>query len=99
MDHSQHTRLTEDELTEVNLSGAIIYGPGDEKIAHVSHVHGEGRDAQVVLDVGGFLGIGSKPVAVPAHTLDFMRDGSTAVHAVTAWTKDELKAMPQHYDD
>lgn len=97
MDHTSHIRLTDTELTEAVLNGATIYGPGDEKIGHVSEVHGLGIGAQVVVDVGGFLGIGAKPVAVPARDLDFMRDESNAIHAVTRWTKDELKALPEHH--
>lgn len=98
MDHSNHVRLSSDELTESTLNDANIYGPGDEKIGSVSHVHGAGSDMQVVVDVGGFLGIGAKPVSVPVGDLDFMRDEDGNVHAVTTWTKDQLKAMPEHLD-
>lgn len=98
MDHANHVRLQEQELSETTLMGAPVYGPGDERIGHVSHVHGSAADTQVVIDVGGFLGIGSKPVAVAARDLDFMRDSSNSVHAVTRWTKDELKDMPEHRD-
>ncbi|MTH64860.1 PRC-barrel domain-containing protein [Paracoccus shanxieyensis] len=97
MDHTNHTRLNETQLTEDTLQGATIYGPGDEKIGSVSHVHGAGADASVVIDVGGFLGIGAKPVAVPVRQLDFMTDEHGEVHAVSSWTKDELKAMPEHH--
>lgn len=96
MDHSKHIRLTPAELTEDNLTSATIYGPGDEKIGHVSHLHGVGTTAEAVIDVGGFLGIGAKAVAVPVAQLDFMRDEAHSVHAVTTWTKDELKSMPEH---
>ncbi|MGO7205265.1 PRC-barrel domain containing protein, partial [Rhizobium ruizarguesonis] len=51
-----------------------------------------------VIDVGGFLGIGAKPVAVPISDLEFMRDEDGEVHAVTSWTEDELKQMPEHRD-
>lgn len=98
MDHTNHVRLQEQELTEGNLMGATVYGPQDERIGHVAHVHGSGADTQVVIDVGGFLGLGSKPVAMPARDVDFMRDTSNSVHAVTRWTKDELKDMPEHRD-
>ena len=64
----------------------------------VSHLHGSGPTSRVVIDVGGFLGIGAKPVAVPVSDLEFMRDEAGDVHAVTAWTKDQLKAMPEHLD-
>lgn len=98
MDHAKHHRLDNHELTAVALDGATIYGPGDEKIGSVSHMHGAGPSAQAVIDVGGFLGIGAKPVAVPLSALEFMRDEDGDVHAVTTWTKDELKAMPEHVE-
>ena len=97
MDHSKHVRLSATEIIPSVVEGATIYGADDHKVGSVSHVHGSGVDSQVIIDVGGFLGIGAKPVAVPASQLDFMRDGDGEVHAVTSWTKDQLKAMPEHH--
>lgn len=94
MDHTNHERLASNELTADILDGATIYGADDEKVGTVSHLHG----SQVVIDVGGFLGIGSKAVAVPTSQLDFMRDEDGNVHAVTVWTKDQLEDMPEHRD-
>lgn len=94
MDHTNHVRLTSNELTPDILEGATIYGADDEEVGTVSHLHG----TEVVIDVGGFLGIGAKPVAVSANQLDFMRDEDGDVHAVTGWTKDQLKDMPEHHD-
>jgi hypothetical protein len=96
MDHSNHTRLTSTELTPAILEGATVYGADDHKIGKVDHVHGAGAGSQAIVDVGGFLGIGAKPVAVPLTDLDFMRDEDGDVHAVTTWTKDQLKDMPEH---
>ena len=98
MDHSKHARLATNELNADVLADATIYGPGDEKIGSVSHLHGAGATAQIVIDVGGFLGIGAKPVGVPISGLEFMRDEDGDVHAVTNWTKEQLKAMPEHVD-
>lgn len=97
MDHSTHIRLDDAEITESVLSGAPVYGPGDEKIGHIDHMHGAGRHAQVIVDVGGFLGIGAKPVRLQIADLDLMRDGNGKVHATTTWTKDQLKALPDHH--
>ena len=97
MDHSNHARLAKSELTPNILEGATIYGAGDHKVGKVSHIHGTGASSQIIVDVGGFLGIGAKPVALPADQLDFMRDEDGDVHAVTAWTKDQLKEMPEHH--
>jgi hypothetical protein len=96
MDHSRHIPLEATELNETNLVDAVIYGPGDEKIGTVSHVHATGASAHVVVDVGGFLGIGSKPVALDVNQLSFMRDENGNVHAVTSWTKDQVKDLPEH---
>lgn len=97
MDHSNHVRLASTELTSDVLEGATIYGADDHKVGTVSHLHGMGANSQIIVDVGGFLGIGAKPVAVPVSDLEFMRDEDGDVHAVTAWTKDSLKAMPEHH--
>ncbi|MGO7593672.1 PRC-barrel domain-containing protein [Rhizobium leguminosarum] len=96
MDHTNHVRLTTSELIPAFLEGATIYGADDHKVGKVDHIHGAGGSA--VIDVGGFLGIGAKPVAVPISDLEFMRDEDGDVHAVTSWTKDELKQMPEHRD-
>tara|TARA_R110002020_G_scaffold2136_4_gene9764 strand:- start:1487 stop:2074 length:588 start_codon:yes stop_codon:yes gene_type:complete len=97
MDHSNHIRLAPTELTSETLEGATIYGADDHKVGHVSHVHGLGAASQIIIDVGGFLGLGAKPVAVAASDLEFMRDEGGDVHAVTTWTKDQLEQMPEHH--
>lgn len=96
MDHSNHVRLSATELTPSLLEGATIYGADDHKVGHVSHVHGTGAVSEVIIDVGGFLGLGAKPVAVPMSDLQFMRDADGDIHAVTTWTKDQLENMPEH---
>ncbi len=97
MDHSAHQPLAPSELTAANLVDAVIYGPDDEKVGSVSHLHGSGPGSAVIVDVGGFLGIGAKPVSLPVDTLDFMRDKDGTVHATSAMTKDEAKALPEHH--
>lgn len=96
MDHSNHIRLATTELTPAVLEGATVYGADDHKVGKVDHVHGAGDGSKAIIDVGGFLGIGAKPVAVSLSDLDFMRDENGDVHAVTSWTKDQLKDMPEH---
>lgn len=98
MDHSLHKKLSAAELTESNLVDAPIYGAGDYKVGTISHLHGVADTPQAVIDVGGFLGIGSKPVLVALSQLNMMRDENGSIHGMTSWTKDELKALPQHYD-
>lgn len=97
MDHSNHVRLGAAELTPDVLKDATIYGADDHKVGKIDHVHGAGASTTAIIDVGGFLGLGAKPVAVPLSDLEFMRDENGHVHAVTTWTKDQLKEMPEHH--
>ncbi len=98
MDHSKHTPMTDMELTAANVEGANVYGPEDSNIGTVSHMHGMAPGAQVIVDVGGFLGIGAKPVSLPVSSLNFMRDETGKAHATTMMTKDQLKELPEHKD-
>lgn len=97
MRHNDHVRLTPNELKSSVLEGASVYGADNHKVGKVDHVHGAGVNSTAIIDVGGYLGIGAKPVAVLLTDLDFMRDEDGDVHAVTAWTKDQLKEMPEHH--
>ncbi len=97
MDHTLHQPLDASDMTEANLVDAVIYGADDYEIGTVAHVHGSGPASQVIVDVGGFLGIGSKMVALNASQLQFMRDEDGVVHAVTAWTKDQVEQLPEHH--
>ena len=96
MDHSKHTPIRPEELTSATVDGANVYGPDDSHIGDVSHFHGAGSSAQAVVDVGGFLGLGAKPVSLPVSNLNFMLDESGKVHATTTMTKDQLKDLPEH---
>jgi hypothetical protein len=96
MDHTNHIRLSHAELTPAIIEGATVYGADDHKVGKIDHIHGQGADGTAIIDVGGFLGIGAKPVAVPLTQLDFMRDEDGEIHALTSWTKDALKEMPEH---
>lgn len=96
MDHTHHVHLAPPELRP--LETAAIYGPDNAKIGFASHLHGSGITAQIVVDVGDFLGIGNKAVALPMTEMDFIRDDDGNVHAVTSWTADELRALPVHRD-
>ena len=99
MDHSTQTPLDAIDFTSETLVDAVVYGLDEEKIGTVSHVHGMGQATQVIVDVGGFLGIGTKPVMLTTSQLTFMRDEDGTVHATTSWTREQVKALPEHRDD
>ena len=98
MDHSKHVRLDSSELIPSVIEGATIYGAGDHKVGTVSHMHGTGSDSEVIIDVGGFLGVGEKPVAVGMDNLTFMADEDGDQYLYTTFTKEQLDAAPA-YDE
>jgi hypothetical protein len=96
MDHANNVVLDSIDFTPETLLNAQIFGDQDHKIGHVSHVHGLRQASQVIIDVGGFLGLGAKSVMMPATDLVFMRDDNGSVHGLTSWTKDQVHALPEH---
>lgn len=96
MDHSSNVVIDSLDFVPETLLHAEIYGDHDLKIGKVSHVHGLGEASTIIVDVGGFLGLGAKSVQLVARDLVFMRDDNGAVHGVTDWTKDQVRALPEH---
>jgi len=92
MDHNKDERLQDSELLPSILEAAIVYGAGGHKIGTIHHVRGP----DAIIDVGGFLGIGAKPVAVPVSQLQFMRDDNAEIYALSDWTKTALQEMPEY---
>ena len=55
----------------------------------------EGKITHVVLDVGGFLGIGAHTVAVPLTELQVFRDGGNDLRVYLPWTQEQLEGLPE----
>jgi sporulation protein YlmC with PRC-barrel domain len=86
---SRHMR--DDQIRASKLIGASVYDPSDQKIGAVDELvlNPDGKVADVVIGVGGFLGAGEKRVAVPMADLKRGKND----HFVLAATKDSLKQM------
>lgn len=54
-----------------------------------------GEISHVVLDVGGFLGIGTHAVAVPLDELQVFRDEGANLRIYLPWTQAQLEALPE----
>jgi hypothetical protein len=65
-----------EELTAEVLTGARVYGANDEDVGEISKLilTQDGKIEQVLIDVGGFLGLGEKPVAVSFDELTVLRE-------------------------
>ena len=84
-------------LTAEKLTGAKVYDANDEVIGEVGTLvlSDAGQVTQAIIDVGGFLGMGEKPVALNLTDIDILRnEAGDDVRVYLAKTKEELEAMP-----
>ncbi len=79
------------------LIGTTVRNDKRESVGKVEDVYVDNNGAikTVVVSVGGFLGVGSKNVAVKWSDLKIAHDDKSLV-ITTNWTKDSLKAMPDY---
>jgi len=87
------------ELTADMLKGTTVYDANDEVVGEVGELilADDGQIKEVIIDVGGFLGMGEKPVALQLEQLEILRqnDGSD-LRVYVATTKEQLEAMPDY---
>jgi sporulation protein YlmC with PRC-barrel domain len=91
------TGFTDVQLTADELEGTTAYGPNNEHLGDISDVvladDGKTVDA-VVIDFGGFLGIGTKPVAVAFDNLKFQQDQNNKRFVMLNVTREQLDQAP-----
>ncbi|MFQ1699295.1 PRC-barrel domain-containing protein [Loktanella agnita] len=101
---SAHTET----MTLADLEGTVVYDINDEEIGEISEVmlSANGAVDKAVIDVGGFIGIGEKSVAVPFSQIALMTpaveaeanagvEANAEVVAYVDSTQEELEALPE----
>ena len=87
------------ELTADKLEGARVYGPNDEDVGEVNRLilDTNGQVQRVVLDVGGFLGMGERQIAVTPDELNIVRtDDGNEFRVYIDANQANLKAQPEY---
>ena len=90
------------DLTAITLDvviGAKAYDANDAWIGEVSEliIDSDSKMTDVVVDVGGFLGMGEKPVALQVADLDILRASAGGeVRVYISMMKDQLEALPTY---
>jgi hypothetical protein len=81
----------------VGILGKQVKGPGGENFGRVVDllVDAESRPRAAVIDFGGFLGVGSRKVAVDWKLLQFRPEDSSAPVLLNA-TRPEIQAAPEY---
>jgi sporulation protein YlmC with PRC-barrel domain len=94
---SDPARNADGSFNASKVVGLSVVNGADDNIGKIGEVllDKSGRVAGVVVDVGGFLGIGSHPVKLAWNQLKLVnQDGS--LQAVVDMDKDALKQMPEY---
>lgn len=86
-------------LTAEDLEGTYVYGPNEETVGEIGAlVLGDsGKIEHIVINVGGFLGMGEKPVAVTFEELRILKniEGDDFRLYIDS-TKETLEAQPEY---
>ncbi len=80
------------------LLGADVYDLADENIGNVDDVivDSQGEMEYVVIDIGGFLGIGAHTVALGFDEVTLLHDGADELRIYVDATEDQLRDMPEY---
>ncbi len=87
------------DLTAEMLQGITVYGPEDENVGEIGELilNDGGQITEAVIDVGGFLGIGERNVAVMFEELRILRGESGADFRVYIDSSEEqLEQLPEY---
>jgi PRC-barrel domain protein len=88
-------------ISSDDVIGATIYSADDENVGEIGEVimTDDGKIEAAVVDVGGFLGIGAKSVAIAFESLDFRADENGNIYVYTTFTEDQLQAAAEYVKD
>jgi len=90
-----------DQIRADELIGSNIYGADEANIGSIGDVilTQDGQVDALIVDVGGFLGIGSREVAVGLDNIEFMVDDNNKWYVYTPFTEEQLKNQPEYNAD
>jgi sporulation protein YlmC with PRC-barrel domain len=89
------TEVDAGTLSAERLIGTRVYGSDNKDLGEIGDVlvTADGKLDAYVIDVGGFLGIGEKPVALDASALTILSDESGSLEIRTAYTQEQLETQ------
>ncbi|UVC16854.1 PRC-barrel domain-containing protein [Mesorhizobium onobrychidis] len=95
IDKSALTEMPVDKIRSEDLVGTTVYGANDVNVGEIGDVvlTGDKKVDAVIIDVGGFLGVGEKEVAIGMDNLKFMTDKDGKRYLYTSFTKEQFEAQ------
>jgi sporulation protein YlmC with PRC-barrel domain len=93
-----YTAVEPRAVTVEELKGANVYDANQENVASIDEVlvSPEGNIERVLLDVGGWLGMGARTVAVDMDKLEVHRGRDGDVRVYVNMTEEELRQLPEY---
>jgi len=81
-----------------SILGSEIRSAADEDMGRIVDVlvDGSGQTRAAIIDFGGFLGVGSRKIAVDWKALHFVPAASSRYRIVLELTKDQVKPAPEY---
>jgi len=94
IDRSTLKEMPATEMRAEDLIGTTVYGANDANVGSIGDVllTADGKIDAYLVDVGGFLGMGAKEVAIGSDNLAFMTDNDGNKYLYTTFTKEQLDA-------
>jgi sporulation protein YlmC with PRC-barrel domain len=95
------TPVSGGDLSADDLIGTRVYGADNADLGEIGDVivTADGQFEAYVIDVGGFLGIGEKPVALDAAELEVLSDAGGNLMIRTGFTQEELEGQSAYSDE
>ncbi len=96
-DRSQMNSISLADLTTDDLDGVAIIGDNDERIGEISEMvlTEDGTISDVIVDVGGFLGVGEKPVAMKLSEIELLQAENGTIRGYVSMTETEVEELPE----
>jgi len=88
------TQLQPGQIRATQMDGSTVYDSQNQKLGDIKDIilDKDGKVAAVILDVGAFLGVGGKYVAVGMNDLKITQDNNNKPRFAVDMTKDQLKS-------
>ena len=98
IDRSTLKEMPAAEIRAEEMIGTTVYGADDANVGEIGDIvlTSDGKIDAYVVDVGGFLGMGEKEVAIGSDNLAFMVDDQGNKYLYTTFTKEQLDAAPAY---
>lgn len=83
------------------LIGANVYSYDNDSVGEIGEIilADDGKTDAVIIDVGGFLGLGEKPVAVAFEDLEFRADENGTLYVYTQFTEEQLESAREYNEE